>query len=201
MAHRVPEKRNADTQITDSQNTFYSRPDVDFSRAHYDVDFKTQGTLALGETVTMTIFNSTTYAGPVYVLTGQEDALFCGNGSRLLGTPDCGSGATSQLAALKVFYPAVPASKFDYYAQPNSGHTLQQHYTATSGFAKVRLFHYHPFHCVCTLTYVPKTWFGIARSDQHFTSRYLPATIFSALRFAHVSRVVCLNYKRLIGFL
>ena len=71
------------------------------------------------------------------MLTGQNDALFCGNGSRVLGTPDCGSGATSQLAALKVFYPAVPASKFDYYAQPSSGHSLQQHYTAASGFAKV----------------------------------------------------------------
>lgn len=111
----------------------------------------------------MTIFNSTTYAGPVYVLTGQNDALFCGNGSRLLGTPDCGSGATSQLAALKVFYPAVPASKFDYYAQPSSGHTLQQHYTAASGFAKVsRSIFIILSIFVCTSTHVPKVWFGLA---------------------------------------
>lgn len=84
--------------------------------------------------------NSTTYTGSVYVLTGQNDELFCGNGSQTPGTADCGSGATSQLAAAKIFYPAVPPNRFDYFAQPNAGHSNQQHYTAVSGFAKVRGF-------------------------------------------------------------
>ena len=120
-------------------DSFYSRPEVDFSPFHYDLDFDTQGTIAMGEALTtVKIYNSTNYTSPVYILTGQYDALFCGNGSRTLGAPDCGSGATSQLAAVKNFYPAVPASNFDYYAQPNSGHCLQQHYGAVRGFAKVR---------------------------------------------------------------
>lgn len=120
-------------------DSFYSRPEVDFSSVHYNLDFDTRGTIAIGEALTtVKIYNSTSYTSPVYILTGQQDALFCGNGSRTIGTPDCGSGATSQLAAVKMFYPAVPASNFDYYAQPDSGHSLQQHYCAVKGFAKVR---------------------------------------------------------------
>ncbi|KAL9611516.1 MAG: hypothetical protein Q9167_003841 [Letrouitia subvulpina] len=122
------------------RNTFYSRPLVDFNPALYDTDFKVKDTLSLGEALTQNFYNSTSYANPVYILTGQQDAVFCGNGSRLLGNPDCGSGATSQLAAMKVLYPAVPEAKFDYYAQPNSGHCHQIHYTASAGFGKAHAF-------------------------------------------------------------
>ena len=118
------------------RNTFYSNPLSDFSSALYDRDFEKKDTLALGEALTQDIYNSTNYANPVYVLTGKQDAVFCGNGSRLLGTPDC----TEELPAMKLFYPAVAASKFDYYAQPNAGHCHQIHYTAAAGFAKAHAF-------------------------------------------------------------
>ena len=94
------------------RNTFYSNPVSDFSSTLYDRDFEKKDTLTLGEALTQTVYNSTSYTSPVYVLTGKQDAVFCGNGSRLLGTPDC----TQELPATKLFYPAVPASKFDYYA-------------------------------------------------------------------------------------
>ena len=120
-------------------DSFYSRPGVDFSPVHYNLDFDTRGTMSIGEALTaVTIYNSTNYTSPVYILTGQQDVMFCGNGSRTFGTPNCGSGAASQLAAVKMFYPAVPAGNFDYYAQPDSGHCLQQHYGAFKGFVKVR---------------------------------------------------------------
>ena len=118
------------------ENTFYSNPLSDFSPTLYDRDFEKKDTLALGEALTQDIYNSTTYTNPVYVLTGKQDAVFCGNGSRLLGTPDC----TQELPAVKVFYPSVPASKFDYYAQPNAGHCHQIHDTAAAGFAKGHAF-------------------------------------------------------------
>ena len=118
------------------QNTFYSNPLSDYSLALLNRDFEKKDTLALGEALTQDIYNSTTYAKPVFVVTGKQDAVFCGNGSRLLGTPDC----TQELPATKLFYPAVPASKFEYYAQPNAGHCHQMHYTAAAGFAKAHAF-------------------------------------------------------------
>ena len=59
------------------------------------------------------------YTGPVFVVTGQQDALFCGNGNRHTSIPDCGSGSNSQISAVKTLYPA--ASNFDYFAQQDSG--------------------------------------------------------------------------------
>lgn len=118
------------------RNTFYSRPILDFSLTLYDRDFEKKDTLTLGEALTQNLYNSTSYSNPVFVLTGKQDAVFCGNGSRLLGTPDC----TEELPAMKLFYPAVPASKFEYYAQPNAGHCHQIHYTAAAGFAKAHAF-------------------------------------------------------------
>ena len=118
------------------RNTFYSNPIIDFSPALYDRDFKKKDILTLGEALTQNIYNCTSYTNPVYVLTGKQDAVFCGNGSRLLGTPDC----KEELPATKIYYPAVPASKFDYYAQPNAGHCHQLHYTAAAGFAKAHAF-------------------------------------------------------------
>ncbi|KAL8935506.1 MAG: hypothetical protein Q9211_004665 [Gyalolechia sp. 1 TL-2023] len=117
-------------------NTFYSNPLADYWPALYDRDFDKKDTLALGEALTQDVYNSTSYANPVYVLTGKQDAVFCGNGSRLLGTPDC----AEELPATKLFYPAVPASKFEYYAQPNARHCHQMHYTAALGFVKAHAF-------------------------------------------------------------
>ena len=118
------------------RNTFYSNPITHFSSALYDRDFEKKDILSLGDALTQNIYNSTSYTNPVYVLTGKQDAVFCGNGSRLLGTPDC----KEELPATKLFYPAVSADKFDYYAQPNAGHCHQLHYTAAAGFAKAHAF-------------------------------------------------------------
>ena len=119
------------------RNTFYSRPIVDFSPRLYDQDFDLKQTITLGEIATEQIPVASSFAKPVYVITGQQDAAFCGNGSRELGNPDCGSGATSALGAMKNFFPAVPSKDFDYFAQANAGHSHQIHYTAPAGFAKV----------------------------------------------------------------
>ena len=88
------------------ENSFYSIPGGDFSTAKFDQDFKTQEPAALGEILTSNVYTSASYNRPVFVLAGRADAVFCGNGSRALGTPDCGEGPNSQLAAIKTLYPA-----------------------------------------------------------------------------------------------
>ena len=122
------------------QATFYSRPLLDFLPLAYDRDFATQQTITLGEILTEKIVTAQTYAKPVYVATGKQDAVFCGNGSRELGEPDCGQGQSSQVAAMKDFFPSVPANKFGYFAQPNAGHSHQLHYTAPAAFVKINSF-------------------------------------------------------------
>lgn len=120
------------------EETYYSQPG-DYSEALYNLDFANERTVALGEVLTQNLYNSTTYSNPVFVYTGQEDAIFCGNGTRAIGPPDCGPGG-SQVAAVKALYPAVPASKFGFYAQPRAGHASQLHYTAQHGFARAHAF-------------------------------------------------------------
>lgn len=119
------------------RNTFYSRPFVDFDPDIYDKDFDLKQTITLGEIATEELMVAPSFSKPLYIVTGRQDAAFCGNGSRELGEPDCGSGARSALAAMKDFFPAVSSRDFDYYTQPNAGHSHQLHRTAPVGFAKV----------------------------------------------------------------
>ncbi|KAL8798738.1 MAG: hypothetical protein Q9182_006425 [Xanthomendoza sp. 2 TL-2023] len=122
------------------RNTFYAAPSS-FSPSLYDRDFSLKDTLALGEAITQQpLPPSLKYDKPTFVLTGRQDAVFCGNGSRELGTPDCGSGPRSQLATVKLLYPAVPDNKFDTYTQENAGHCHQMHYSAPDGFASAHRF-------------------------------------------------------------
>ncbi|KAL8857690.1 MAG: hypothetical protein Q9178_005725 [Gyalolechia marmorata] len=122
------------------RNASYSAPE-DFSASLYELDFQLKDTLALGETIVQQPFApSLTFDKPTFVLTGRQDAVFCGNGSREFGTPDCGSGPNSQLAAVKVLYPAVPDNNFDTYTQERAGHCNQLHYSAQDGFLSVHKF-------------------------------------------------------------
>ena len=121
------------------QNLFYTRPVIDFDPAKFDKDFATQEPTALGESLLTQAYNlSTTYDKPVFVTDGQNDSVFCSSNNSVVA--DCGSGPDSQIAAMKSFYPAVPASKFEIFSQPNAGHCLQIHRSAPLGFAKAQAF-------------------------------------------------------------
>lgn len=54
---------------------------------------------------------SLTFDKPTLVLTAQHDVVFCGDGSRVLGVPDCGEGERSQLEAVRGLHPNVPGIK------------------------------------------------------------------------------------------
>ncbi|KAL8649773.1 MAG: hypothetical protein Q9226_005435 [Calogaya cf. arnoldii] len=122
------------------QSAFYSAPE-DFSPALYEEDSQLKDTLSLGEAITqLPIPPSLVYDKPTFVLTGRQDAVFCGNGVRELGIPDCGSGKDSQLTSVKVLYPAVLDERFGTYTQEKAGHRNQMHYSAQDGFLKVHQF-------------------------------------------------------------
>ena len=128
------------TSFIGRRNSFFSDPATDFSEDIYDADWKVRGTITPAEGFQQVLSNSTEYSGPLFVLNGEENAIWCGNGSRLLSDVSCGEGPTSQLAAVKDFYPQVPADKFGFYAQPNSGHSNLMHYTAPLGMYEAHEF-------------------------------------------------------------
>ncbi|KAL8727528.1 MAG: hypothetical protein Q9166_005999, partial [cf. Caloplaca sp. 2 TL-2023] len=108
---------------------------TDFDASVYERDFNFKDTLSVDEALTQVPLEpSFMYDKPVFILTGQQDAIFCGNGSRELGIPDCGSGLQSQLVAVKALYPAMPAESFDTFIQPNAEHCNALHSSAPEGF-------------------------------------------------------------------
>ncbi|KAM3076375.1 hypothetical protein ACMFMG_007195 [Clarireedia jacksonii] len=73
------------------------------------------------------------FTGPVLVLTGNEDEIFCGG--------DCsatdGQGASIPAGAAAAF---PKASKFEAYIQPNCGHAVNVHYNATEAYNVMNSF-------------------------------------------------------------
>lgn len=73
------------------------------------------------------------FAGPVLVLTGEHDLVFCGG--------DCfatGGAADSIPAESKIAFPK--AKTFEAYVQPNTGHGLNLHYNVTGTYKKIGSF-------------------------------------------------------------
>jgi len=98
-------------------------------------DFDTRGTISEEEAGTVpSTFPITAYDGPVYVVTGQHDVVFCNS----QGTPrdqiDCGTSTNGFLADTAKLY---PASDFEAYVVPNSGHVWQFHFAAPAAFGVV----------------------------------------------------------------
>ncbi|KAF2422189.1 alpha/beta-hydrolase [Tothia fuscella] len=109
-----------------------------FFYGDYDLvedDWNGQGTISTGEFLTGTEYLShipKTFAKPVFVMVGNEDVIFCSE--KGVQPANCSNG--DEVPRVKEFFPAVPASKFGYFIQPNSGHVLGLQHTAALGFAK-----------------------------------------------------------------
>lgn len=79
------------------------------------------------------------FTGPVLVLTGNEDEIFCGG--KCLATN--GQGSSIPAGAAAVF---PKASTFEAYIQPHSGHAVNVHYNATDAYDVMNSFlHTHGF--------------------------------------------------------
>ncbi|PMD40183.1 alpha/beta-hydrolase [Hyaloscypha variabilis F] len=111
----------------------------EFSTALRDVDFDTRGTISLGEAASL-MFGSlqTEYKGPVLVITGQHDSIYCSDVGIdlqfLLGTPTCDMSSAGIVAQAQTLYPL--ADDFEI-VWPNAGHCWQLHDNATYTFGIV----------------------------------------------------------------
>lgn len=73
------------------------------------------------------------FTGPVQVLTGDEDFIFCGGDCTPTGDPD--GSIPGEVAK------AFPAAKaFEAYIQPNTGHGINLHYNSTGAYKVMQEF-------------------------------------------------------------
>ncbi|KAL9077523.1 MAG: hypothetical protein Q9157_003352, partial [Trypethelium eluteriae] len=96
----------------------------------------TKQPVTTGELLTLASFpGSTGFAGPVQVVTGEKDAIFCGGDCYAVGAGSSASNIPAEVA------PAFPnASVFEAYVQPNTGHAINAHYNATGAYHAVQRF-------------------------------------------------------------
>ena len=119
---------------------FYSEGLYDPGLASYDWDHR--GTATLGEAATGVLGSQTAnqYTGPVMIVTGLHDAVFCSTATLDLGIPllglggpqTCDTGAGGAVPATANLYPYARSVEFYY---PDAGHCWHLHYVAEDGFA------------------------------------------------------------------
>lgn len=74
------------------------------------------------------------FKGPVQILTGRQDAIYCGGDCLATGDP----ALASIPAKSKMAFPA--ASAFETYIQPNSAHGINLHYNSTGAYHVIQKF-------------------------------------------------------------
>ncbi|KAH6716910.1 hypothetical protein BKA61DRAFT_671380 [Leptodontidium sp. MPI-SDFR-AT-0119] len=113
---------------------FYGPPGVNYDPAFIHQDYEKRDTLTVGEAASSALIPTAhRYTGSVFVMTGQQDVVFCGSfGFQGGGPGNCGVGAYSILAQTQTLYPH--ASNYSWYAVPNSGHCWEHQYSAQGGF-------------------------------------------------------------------
>ncbi|RDL34468.1 uncharacterized protein BP5553_07596 [Venustampulla echinocandica] len=113
------------------RDTFYHVND--YSEDIFELDYSLQGTMATGEVATITqgLVVASGFTGPVYVVTGKYDTLFCNSG----GAVDCGTNTAGFLPNTRQLFPA--ANPFDVAVLDNAGHCWLMHYAGIIGVVKV----------------------------------------------------------------
>ncbi|KAL9108106.1 MAG: hypothetical protein Q9227_007081 [Pyrenula ochraceoflavens] len=74
------------------------------------------------------------FKGPVQILTGQQDAIYCGGDCTNTGLPN----VTSIPAAAEQYFPT--AKTFEAYLQPNTGHAVNLHYNSSAAYNVMNQF-------------------------------------------------------------
>jgi len=107
-----------------------------YSQSLETVDFNTRGTITLGEAASTMIGSlQTEYTGPVLVITGQHDSIYCSEYTIdlqiVLGTPTCVMGPNGIVGKSQTLYPLAKDFQIVW---PNAGHCWQLHDNATYTF-------------------------------------------------------------------
>jgi pimeloyl-ACP methyl ester carboxylesterase len=100
-----------------------------------ELDFQTQDTVSIGELITGSSPPlgplATNFMGPVAVITGEQDAVYCYVNATIGGY--CGQGDDSLPSQAREFFPN--ASSFSYFIPGNMGHDINLHYRAHIAYA------------------------------------------------------------------
>ncbi|CAJ2510843.1 Uu.00g064680.m01.CDS01 [Anthostomella pinea] len=110
---------------------FYSNQGKDYNPAILTYDFATEDVVTIGTLFTETSLNQTIksgFIGPVFVLTGQLDRIFCGSSG------NCQGANGSVLAQQAQYFPS--ASNYSYFSPANTGHDWNLHYTQDVSFGR-----------------------------------------------------------------
>ncbi|MCJ1438186.1 hypothetical protein MMC27_007573 [Xylographa pallens] len=112
------------------QFPFYRYPYFDPSLLQLAI--ATRQTNTLGELLTLASINvpSPLFTGPVDVVLGMNDLVFCGG--------DCTYPTDQSALVQPAFYPAARTSS--HYLSPNAGHVINAHYSASQAFAQMNSF-------------------------------------------------------------
>lgn len=103
------------------------------------LNFELRGTVTVGEFISAYASTQTApvYRGRVFVLTGQNDAIFCSPGElgegTFAGEGDCGTGLFNLAAQTQQLYPS--AAVFDYNTPDETGHCNILHTNSQEQFA------------------------------------------------------------------
>lgn len=104
-----------------------------------ELSWSSRGTVTMGE-LASTLFSPSVvsqYYGNVFVVTGQQDTIFCAEGLQGIDSirsevGNCGIGLSSKVAQVKTQYPDVKS--FDYFEPNNTGHGTVLQYGAQAQF-------------------------------------------------------------------
>ena len=122
----------ANTNIIGNQYQFFHAPEFDSGLLEFSELNKQP--LTIGEMMTQGgVPKQSRFTGPVYIITGSNDEPFCGG--NCYGTD---GAAMSIPAASKGVFPL--AKPFLAFVQPNTGHGINLHYTATSAYKNIHDF-------------------------------------------------------------
>ena len=125
---------------TGREYVLYSTPGEEFDPDLYDFDFERQDVLALGDGLSalFAVDLAPDFKGPVQVVNGQADNVFCSLAIPIVTHADCGEGPTSYTAQVGTLYPS--ASNFSYTNIQNTGHDLIFHYSFNETLGTVHDF-------------------------------------------------------------
>jgi len=127
------------TQVTDlvtdspisNSFAFYRYPNFD-SNLFYTLDGQKQ-TYSIGEILTLTsiVAKAPAFTGPVDVVIGQNDLIFC--------QADCLTPVEQSAQVVPALFPAASAGS-QHYSVPGVGHAVNSHYNATLAFKQMISF-------------------------------------------------------------
>ncbi len=111
----------------DGRRAYFYGPPSSFDQGLFLLDFNTEDDVGLGEIFSLGtgLKTASAFTGPVLVITGTEDNVFCFNAQ-------CGTGPSSPPAMATSLFPK--SSNYSYFKPANTGHSINLHYTAQQSF-------------------------------------------------------------------